>query len=112
LLAPGSFSSGNNPLVLGTPPTPYTDASTSGTVQNNKATPSTANTGNTALSGASGTDSISASFAAGDTITINGTVVTFVASGASGSQLNVTDNISTMLTKIDSITGTAIPSTI
>jgi len=46
------------------------------------------------------------------TITVNGTVVTFVASGATGNQLNITDNISTLLAKIDSITGTAIPSTI
>ena len=112
LIAPGSFSAGHNPLVLGTPAAPFTDASTSGTVQSNKATPSVVNTGATALSGAAGTDSISANFAAGDTITINGTVVTFVAAGAVGNQLNVTDNITTLLAKIDSITGTAIPSTI
>ncbi|WP_426441792.1 flagellar hook-basal body complex protein [Bradyrhizobium genosp. P] len=112
LLRPGSFSSGHNPLVLGTPAAPYTDSSTSGTVQNNKATPSVANTGNTALSGAAGTDSISASFAAGDTITVNGTVLTFVASGATGNQLNITDNISTLLSKIDTLSGTATPSSI
>ncbi|MFB9265786.1 flagellar hook-basal body complex protein [Bradyrhizobium erythrophlei] len=112
LLQPGSFSAGHNPLVLGTPAAPYTDASTSGTVQNNKATPSVANTGSTALSGAAGTNSINANFVAGDTITVDGTVITFVASGAVGNQLNVTDNISTLLSKIDSITGTAIPSSI
>ncbi|MFL6836954.1 MAG: flagellar hook-basal body complex protein [Bradyrhizobium sp.] len=112
LINPGSFSAGHNPLVLGTPAAPFTDAATAGTVQNNKATPSVANTGATTLSGAAGTDSISANFAVGDTITIDGTVITFVASGASASQLNVTDSISTLLAKIDSITGTAIPSTI
>ena len=112
LLAPGSFSTGHNPLVVGTPAAPYTDASTSGTVQSNKATPSVANTGATTLSGAANTDSISANFAAGDTITIDGTVVTFVAAGAVGNQLNVTDNITTLLAKIDSITGTAVPSSI
>ena len=112
LLSPGSFSSGHNPLVLGTPAAPYTDASTSGTTQTNKATPSVAITGATTLSGASGTDSIGANFAAGDTITVDGTVITFVASGATGNQLNVTDDITTLLGKIDSITGTAIPSTI
>ncbi|CAN7330040.1 flagellar hook-basal body complex protein [Bradyrhizobium sp. LjRoot220] len=112
LLAPGSFSAGHNPLVVGTPPAPYTDSSTSGTVQSNKATPSVANTGATTLSGAAGTNSISANFAVGDTITVNGTVVTFVAAGAVGNQLNVTDDIDDLLAKIDSITGTAIPSTI
>lgn len=112
LVAPGAFSSGYNPLVLGTPAAPYTDKSTTGTVQYNKATPSAANSGTTALSGASGTNSIAANFNAGDTITVNGTVLTFVASGAVGNQLNVTDTISTLLTKIDTITGTAIPSSI
>jgi flagellar hook protein FlgE len=121
LIAPGSYSAGRNPLALGTPAAPYTDASRSGTVQTNKATPSVANTGATLLSGAAGSDSISSSFSAGsagppvvapDTITVNGTVITFVASGAVGNQLNVTDSISTLLAKIDSITGTSIPSTI
>jgi len=112
LIAPASFSVGHNPLVVGTPPAPYTDASTSGTVQSNKATPSVANTGATLLAGAANTDSISANFAVNDTITINGTVVTFVAAGAVGNQLNINDSISTLLSKIDSITGTAIPSTI
>ena len=45
LIAPGSYSVGHNPLALGTPAAPYTDASRSGTIQNNKATPSVANTG-------------------------------------------------------------------
>jgi flagellar hook protein FlgE len=112
LLAPAAFTSGYNPLVLGTPAQPYVDASTGGTVQNNKATPSVANTGATALSGATPSNSITANYAAGDTITVNGTVVTFVASGAAGNQLNVTDNLTTLLAKIDSITGTAIPSSI
>ncbi|MGB8401636.1 flagellar hook-basal body complex protein, partial [Bradyrhizobium sp.] len=46
------------------------------------------------------------------TITVNGTPITFVAAGAVGNQLNVTDDIATMLAKIDSITGTANPSTV
>jgi flagellar hook protein FlgE len=121
LIAPGSYSAGRNPLALGTPQAPYTDATRSGTTQNNKATPSVANTGATLLSGLAGTDSISSSFSAGsvgppvvpaDTITVNGTVITFVASGAVGNQLNVTDNITTLLAKIDSITGTQTASTI
>ncbi|MGA9089798.1 MAG: flagellar protein [Bradyrhizobium sp.] len=81
-----------------------------GSVVNNKlAAPIT---GATALSGAAGTDSISTNFAAGDTITVNGTPITFVASGATGNQLNVTDSVQTLLSKIDSITGTSTPSTI
>ncbi len=69
-------------------------------------------TGATALSGAAGTDSLSPGFAAGDTITVNGTPITFVASGATGNELNVTDSVQTLLSKIDSITGTSTPSTI
>src|SRR5262249_24557620 len=82
-------------------------------VTNQAAPPaSTIATGATALSGAGGTDSISPGFAAGDTITINGTTLTFVNSGATGNQLNVTDSIQTLMSKIDSITGTSKPSTI
>jgi flagellin-like hook-associated protein FlgL len=88
-----------------------TDGSAIGGVVNSKvATPTP--TGATLLSGAAGTDSIAADFAAGDTITVNGTTITFVNSGATGNQLNVTDSIQTLLSKIDSITGTSTPSTI
>ena len=109
LIQATSFSSGHNPLALGTP-APFIDNSTSGTAQSNKA--AAPNTGATTLSGVAGSDSIGTNFAAGDTITVNGTPVTFVASGAVGNQLNITDNVSTLLAKIDSITGTSTPSTI
>jgi hypothetical protein len=69
-------------------------------------------TGNTSLSGAAGTDSLATSFAAGDTITVNGTPITFVASGATGNQLNVTDSVQALLARIDSISGATTPSTI
>ena len=49
-----------------------------------------------ALSGAAGTELAAASFAPGDTITVNGTPITFVASGATGNQLNVTDSVQTL----------------
>ena len=68
--------------------------------------------GATLLSGAAGTDSLAASFAAGDTITVNGTPITFVASGATGNQVNITDSVQTLLAKINSITGTGTPSTV
>ncbi len=84
-----------------------------GSVVNNKAAIPAPITGATLLSGAASTDSLTTNFAAGDTITVNGTPITFVASGATGNnQLNVTDSIQTLLTKIDSITGTSTPSTI
>jgi flagellar hook protein FlgE len=60
LIAAASYSVGNNPLALGTPPAPYTDSTVSGTIQNNKATPSVANTLTTLLNGAAPSNSISA----------------------------------------------------
>src|SRR6202011_1396803 len=83
-----------------------------GSVVNNKAAAPAPITGATALSGGAGTDSLAANFANGDTITVNGTPITFVLSGATGNQLNVTDSVQTLLSKIDSITGTSTPSTI
>ena len=79
---------------------------------NNQASPAAPITGATALSGTSGTDSLTSSFAPGDTITVDGTTLTFVASGATGNQINVTDNVQTLLSKIDQITGTSTPSTV
>jgi hypothetical protein len=83
-----------------------------GSAVNNQATVPAPVTGATLLSGAAGTNSLNPSFAAGDSIVVNGTPITFVASGATGNQLNVTDSMQTLLAKIDSITGTSIPSTI
>lgn len=80
-------------------------------VNNQAATPAPV-TGATALSGTSPSDSISPGFVAGDTLTVNGTTLTFVSSGATGNQLNVGDSIQTLLGKIDQITGTSKPSTI
>ncbi|UTD28453.1 flagellar hook-basal body complex protein [Bradyrhizobium sp. WD16] len=109
-LDPSDFSAGFNPLVIGTPAPPFTDATTSGSTVNNKQ--ATQISGATLLSGAASTDSIITNFAAGDTITVNGTPITFVASGAVGNQLNVTDSVSTMLAKIDSITGATTASSV
>jgi len=92
-----------------------TDSTATGTVANNQASPPVPITGATALSGATGTDSLSSGaspFTAGQTITVNGTTLTFVNSGATGNQLNVTDSVQTLLNKIDQITGTSTPSTI
>jgi flagellar hook protein FlgE len=98
------FTAGSNPLVTGT--ASYTNKAVNGTViadQDGAVVPSSA----TALSGAAGTDSLNPGFVAGNTITVDGTVLTFVASGATGNELNVTDSVGTLLSKIQSITGVA-----
>ena len=89
-----------------------TSGTATGSVVNNQAAVPAPITGTTALSGAAGTDSLATSFAPGDTITVHGTPLSFVASGATGNQLNVTDSVQTLLTKIDSITGTSTASTV
>jgi len=111
LLRPADFT-GGNPRVLGTPAAPYVDSLINGGATNNKQ--GAQNTGATALSGGAATNSLTTNFAVGDKIVVNGTTINFVASGASGNDLNVTDDISDLLAKIDSITGAApaTPSTI
>jgi flagellin-like hook-associated protein FlgL len=89
-----------------------TDGTAVGIVVNNKAAPPAPITGATLLSGAAATDSLAANFVAGDTITVNGKQISFVAAGATGNQLNVTDSVQTLLSKIDAITGTSTPSTV
>jgi hypothetical protein len=90
-----------------------TDGMAIGNAVNNQAATPAPITGATALSGTAPSDSLTASFAAGNTITVNGQTITFVASGASGNnQINITDNVQTLLSKIDAITGTSTPSTV
>ncbi len=74
-------------------------ATVTGAAVNNQLAVPAPITGATLLSGAAATDSLAASFAAGDTITVNGTPITFVASGATGNQLNITDSVQTLLAK-------------
>ena len=66
-------------------------------------------TGSTVLSGAAsagGAETLSSAFAANDTITVDGQTLTFMAAGASGpNQINITDNISSLLAKIDGLSG-------
>lgn len=89
-----------------------TASSAIGTPVNNQAATPAPITGATALSGTNPSDSISPGFVAGDSITVNGTTLTFVSSGATGNQLNVGDSIQTLMSKIDQITGTSKPSTV
>ncbi|RIK96479.1 MAG: flagellar protein [Proteobacteria bacterium] len=64
-------------------------------------------TGATKLSGTAGagSDNLASGFTTSDTIVVNGTTISFVASGATGNQVNVTDDVDALLAKIDSITG-------
>lgn len=77
----------------------------------------------TALSGASGSDSLTSSFSAGDTVTVDGQTIQFYNSSttpptAAGKALNTTyldlatANVGDLTSSIDSITGTSTPSTI
>jgi flagellar hook protein FlgE len=101
---PADFAS--NPLIVGSPAPPV-DASITGTAVNDQESPAQQITASTQLSGTSGSDSIATSFAAGDSITVDGTTISFVSSGATGNELNVTDNVQALLNKISSITGGA-----
>jgi flagellar hook-associated protein 3 FlgL len=75
-------------------------------------------TGATALSGAPGTNSLSSSFGAGDTLTVNGKTITFsttaaTSTNANGGVINLgTGTVQDVLSAIDQITGTSTPSTV
>jgi flagellar hook protein FlgE len=102
-LNPSDFAT--NPLQVGSPAPPV-DAFITGTAVNNQAAPPAAITATTALSGTAPSDSLAAGFAAGDSITVDGTTITFVATGATGTnQLNITDNVGALLNDISAITG-------
>ena len=109
LVAAGGLNSAdlsNVPLPVGT--NFYADSTVTGGTAVNK---NAANiTTSTLLSGAAATDSITTNFTAGDTITLTGSAgdvvtFTFVASGASGTQINVGDSVGTLLAKIAAVTG-------
>src|ERR1700744_787298 len=85
---------------------------TGNNVVNNQAVPPTAISGATALSGTTGSDSLSPGFTAGDTLTINGTTLTFVNGTAGTGQISTSATVGDLLSAIDSITGTSTPSTI
>ena len=92
--------------LLGTANTTFT-----GAAENDNASTPAAISGTTTLSGASG--AISTAFAAGNTITVDGQTLTFEASGATGNnQINVGDTVSTLLAKIDALTGATTASSV
>jgi flagellar hook protein FlgE len=105
-LNPADFT--QNPLPVGTPAVPFGDATVTGGAVSNKAGPPTAPiTAATLLSGPSPSDSLVTNFIAGDTINVDGTIITFVPAAAVGNQLNVTDSVGQLLAKIQAITGVA-----
>lgn len=95
----------NTTYTVGSPTNAFT---TSGASQNSKLTAPTAINNATTLSGAANTNSLATDINVSDTLIVNGQTITFVASGASGNQLNVTDSLSTLLNKIDTITGASV----
>jgi hypothetical protein len=89
-----------------------TDSTATGTAATNQASPPVPITGATALSGTTGSDSLVNGFANGDTLTVDGTTLSFSNQPTSGNNINVNDSVQTLLSKIDQITGTSTPSTI
>jgi len=104
-LNPADFS--QNPEVAGTPATPFGDSTVTGAPALNEASPAVPISASTTLSGTAPSNSLTKPFSVGDSITVDGTVITFVANGATGNQLNVTDTVGTLLAKIGAITGVA-----
>ena len=95
-----------NPLPLGTPPAPFGDNSVTGTAEVNQAATPVPITAATTLSGAAPSDSLSAGFAVGDTITVDGTTLTFIAGAVSaGNNIGVGDTVGNLLAKIGTLTG-------
>src|SRR5581483_5047889 len=106
------ISSGTTTDVAITSGTAATALGISSVTRGGNVLSSPAITGATVLSGAAtagGAEVLSSGFSAGppaDTITVNGQLLTFMASGASGpNQINITDNITTLLGKIDGLSG-------
>ena len=88
-----------------------------GSVANNQQTPAAPITSATALSGTAPSDSLTAGFQNGDTITVDGTPITFSNNPTSltGPSYNInpaSGTVGNLLSAIDSITGTSTPSSI
>jgi flagellar hook protein FlgE len=110
-LNPSDFAS--NPLPIGTPPTPYSDATITGTAVNNQNSTPVPITAATKLSGTSPSDSLTTSFAAGDTITVGtapATTITITAAGTGlqdATHVRADDTVGDLLTAIGGATGVA-----
>ncbi len=95
--------------ILGTPAATTAGAVTGTAVLNDNTGTAVNITGATKLSGTAGgaSNNLASNITTSDTIVVNGTTISFVASGATGNQLNVTDDVSALLAKIDSLSGGA-----
>jgi flagellar hook protein FlgE len=102
-LSPADFAS--NPLPVGTPAAPFTDNTITGSSAFNQNTTPAPITAATALSGTAPSNSLPSSFVPGNTIVVDGTTLTFVTTGTAGNNIDVTDNVGTLLAKIAAITG-------
>jgi flagellar hook protein FlgE len=106
---PADFAS--NPLPVGTPAAPYTDNTITGSSAFNQAATPAPISASTALSGTAPSNSLPTAFAAGNTITIGTTTFTFVntgsTAGTTGTNIDISDTVGTLLSKIQGITGVA-----
>jgi flagellar hook protein FlgE len=113
-LNPSDFTTNFNPLVVGTPAPPYTDNTTTGSPATNQQTPPVAISSATLLSGTAPSNSLPTGFAVGDTITVNGTTITFTDASTAlppGAQdathVRIDDTVGDLLGKIGVISGQA-----
>jgi flagellar hook protein FlgE len=114
-LNPTDFTTGHNPLVIGTPAPPLTDASITGSPVTDSTSPAVAITAATKLGGA-GAGVLNPPIQAGDTIVVDGKTITFNSgSGTTGTALGgnlsidltqAGSTVGSLLTAIDTITGT------
>jgi len=110
---PADFAS--NPLPVGTPAAPYTDNTITGSSAFNQATTPAPITAATKLSGTAPSDSLPSSFAAGDSITIDGVTFNFVNTGSTagttayppGTNIDISDTVGTLLSRIQAVTSVA-----
>jgi len=109
------FSTGFNPLAVGTL-SPYSNNTVTGSAINNDNTAgAAAMTGSTLLSGTPSATSndLSSSITTGDTLVVNGTTFTFVAGTSStGTNIGIGDNVADLLSQIDAVTGASVASSV
>ena len=101
-----------NPSTVGTPPLPYLDNAASGAAVNSALTTPTRINGSTKLSGLANTNSLAAGFAIGDTITVNGNIITFTDASTAvppgvddATNIPIDSTIDQLLDKIDGQSG-------
>jgi flagellar hook protein FlgE len=116
-LDPADFT--DNPLIVGTPAAPFVTAAATGNPEVNTAATPVAITTATLLSGTPPSNSLTANFVAGNTITVNGTVITFTGPStlptpnlSDATHIPIGSSVGALLTLIDSTTGTATPSSV